>query len=58
MSSVAGSAGGVHFDEQALKRGVTSVRHPLTRALLALTFIPGSSMPSATSLSAACSRPT
>jgi uncharacterized membrane protein YoaK (UPF0700 family) len=29
------------FDEQALRRGVASVRHPLTRALLVLTFTTG-----------------
>lgn len=29
------------FDEEALKRGVASVRHPLTRALLMLTFTTG-----------------
>jgi uncharacterized membrane protein YoaK (UPF0700 family) len=29
------------FDEDALKRGVASVRHPLTRALLVLTFTTG-----------------
>jgi uncharacterized membrane protein YoaK (UPF0700 family) len=29
------------FDEQALRRGVESVRHPLTRALLVLTFTTG-----------------
>lgn len=29
------------FDEGALKRGVASIRHPLTRALLALTFTTG-----------------
>jgi uncharacterized membrane protein YoaK (UPF0700 family) len=29
------------FDEQALKRGATSLRHPLTRALLVLTFTTG-----------------
>jgi uncharacterized membrane protein YoaK (UPF0700 family) len=38
MSVVAGSAS---FNEQALKRGVASVRHPLTRALLVLTFSTG-----------------
>lgn len=41
MSATAGSTAGPLFDEQALKRGVTSVRHPLTRALLALTFTTG-----------------
>jgi uncharacterized membrane protein YoaK (UPF0700 family) len=38
MNVVAGSAG---FNEDALKRGVASVRHPLTRALLVLTFSTG-----------------
>jgi uncharacterized membrane protein YoaK (UPF0700 family) len=32
---------GAPFDEQALKRGVASVRHPLPRALLVLTFTTG-----------------
>ncbi|MBV8218674.1 MAG: DUF1275 domain-containing protein [Solirubrobacterales bacterium] len=41
MSSVAGSAGADQFNEEALKRGVASVRHPLSRALLALTFTTG-----------------
>jgi uncharacterized membrane protein YoaK (UPF0700 family) len=41
MSTHAESAGALHFDEEALKRGVTSVRHPLSRALLALTFSTG-----------------
>jgi uncharacterized membrane protein YoaK (UPF0700 family) len=40
MSGVTGPRT-VHFDEAALKRGVASVRHPLTRALLALTFTTG-----------------
>ena len=40
MNALAGSAD-ASFDEAALKRGVTSVRHPLTRALLALTFTTG-----------------
>jgi uncharacterized membrane protein YoaK (UPF0700 family) len=36
------SAAGVPaFDEEALKRGAASVRHPLTRALLVLTFTTG-----------------
>lgn len=38
---VASWAGSGEFDEQALKRGATSVRHPLTRALLVLTFTTG-----------------
>jgi uncharacterized membrane protein YoaK (UPF0700 family) len=41
MSTIAGSASAVHFNEEALKRGVASVRHPLSRALLALTFTTG-----------------
>jgi uncharacterized membrane protein YoaK (UPF0700 family) len=41
MSTIAGSAGAVHFNEEARKRGVASVRHPLSRALLALTFTTG-----------------
>jgi uncharacterized membrane protein YoaK (UPF0700 family) len=40
MDAVAGSVAG-RFDERALKRGVASVRHPLTRALIALTFTTG-----------------
>jgi uncharacterized membrane protein YoaK (UPF0700 family) len=40
MNAVAESAAG-RFDEEALKRGVASVRHPLARALLALTFTTG-----------------
>ena len=41
MSSMAGSGSAAHFDEAALKRGAGSVRHPLARALLALTFTTG-----------------
>jgi uncharacterized membrane protein YoaK (UPF0700 family) len=41
MNSMAGSPGVPHFDEAALKRGAGSLRHPLTRALLALTFTTG-----------------
>ena len=41
MNAVAGPAGAGRFDEEALKRGVASVRHPLTRALLVLTFTTG-----------------
>jgi uncharacterized membrane protein YoaK (UPF0700 family) len=41
MNRVAGSASVARFDEDALKRGVASVRHPLTRALLVLTFTTG-----------------
>lgn len=41
MNTVAGSARAGDFGEEALKRGVTSVGHPLTRALLVLTFTTG-----------------
>src|SRR5438067_11522324 len=41
MNPVARSAHARRFDEEALKRGVASVRHPLTLALLALTFTTG-----------------
>jgi uncharacterized membrane protein YoaK (UPF0700 family) len=41
MSVAAGSATIRQFNEEALKRGVGSVRHPLTRALLVLTFTTG-----------------
>jgi uncharacterized membrane protein YoaK (UPF0700 family) len=41
VNAVAGSTGAARFDEEALKRGVASVRHPLTRALLLLTFTTG-----------------
>ena len=41
MSATAGQPPAPMFSEEALKRGVTSVRHPLTRALLALTFTTG-----------------
>jgi uncharacterized membrane protein YoaK (UPF0700 family) len=41
MNAMAGSAGAPHFDEAALKRGAGSVRHPLARALLTLTFTTG-----------------
>src|SRR5579884_2371618 len=41
MSTTTGSTGAGGFDEQALKRGVASVQHPLTRALLVLTFTTG-----------------
>lgn len=40
MNAMASSIAG-RFDEVALKRGVASVRHPLTRALIALTFTTG-----------------
>lgn len=38
---VMGASLGGSFDEGAVMRGVRSVRHPLTRALLALTFTTG-----------------
>jgi uncharacterized membrane protein YoaK (UPF0700 family) len=41
MNSMAGSAAARHFDAAALKRGAGSVRHPLARALLSLTFTTG-----------------
>src|SRR5690242_46024 len=41
MNSMAASPGAPRFDEAAIKRGAASVRHPLTRALLALTFSTG-----------------
>jgi uncharacterized membrane protein YoaK (UPF0700 family) len=41
MNAVAGSSTSHQFNEDALKRGITSVRHPLTRALLVLTFTTG-----------------
>src|SRR5690349_12569634 len=41
MNAIVGSATPARFDEQALKRGATSVRHPLSRALLTLTFTTG-----------------
>src|SRR5947199_1545568 len=41
MSTIAGSAGAGEFNEEALRRGVASIRHPLSRALLALTFTTG-----------------
>src|SRR5947209_12851488 len=40
MSAVTGAIA-THFDEEALKRGSTSVRHPLARALLVMTFTTG-----------------
>lgn len=40
MSAVTGAVA-TRFDEEALKRGSTSVRHPLARALLTLTFTTG-----------------
>jgi uncharacterized membrane protein YoaK (UPF0700 family) len=41
MQGVADTSHAPHFDERALMRGVASVRHPLTRALLVLTFTTG-----------------
>ena len=41
MSTMAGSRSARYVDEAALKRGAGSVRHPLARALLALTFTTG-----------------
>jgi uncharacterized membrane protein YoaK (UPF0700 family) len=41
MSSMAGFGSAPHIDETSLKRGAGSVRHPLARALLALTFTTG-----------------
>lgn len=41
MNAVAGARTRPGFNEEALKRGVASVRHPLTRALLVLTFTTG-----------------
>jgi uncharacterized membrane protein YoaK (UPF0700 family) len=41
VPSEAGSASVPRFNEAALKRGVGSIRHPLTRALIVLTFSTG-----------------
>jgi uncharacterized membrane protein YoaK (UPF0700 family) len=41
MNASVGSAPARPFDEQALMQGVASVGHPLTRALLVLTFTTG-----------------
>jgi uncharacterized membrane protein YoaK (UPF0700 family) len=41
MNAIAGSRSATPFNEEALRRGVASVRHPLTRALLVLTFTTG-----------------
>src|SRR6516225_3672469 len=41
MSTMAGPATVPRFDAAAFKRGAASVRHPLARALLALTFTTG-----------------
>src|SRR3954453_20991312 len=41
MGGLVGSASAAAFDKAALRRGVGSVRHPLARALLALTFTTG-----------------
>src|SRR5881397_3790090 len=41
MSETAASAQPARFDQEALGHAVRSIRHPLTRALLALTFTTG-----------------
>lgn len=41
MNAVGGSSTAHPFDEDELRRGISSVRHPLTRALLVLTFTTG-----------------
>jgi uncharacterized membrane protein YoaK (UPF0700 family) len=41
MNALAASSDGDAFDEKALLRGVASVGHPLTRALLVFTFTTG-----------------
>jgi uncharacterized membrane protein YoaK (UPF0700 family) len=41
MNSMAGSPRALRFDEAAIKRGAGNLRHPLARALLALTFTTG-----------------
>jgi uncharacterized membrane protein YoaK (UPF0700 family) len=41
MNALPGASNAAVFDEEALKRGVVSVSHPLTRALLVLTFTTG-----------------
>jgi uncharacterized membrane protein YoaK (UPF0700 family) len=41
MNAFAASGGSQRFDEEAFKRGATSVRHPLARLLLVLTFTTG-----------------
>lgn len=41
MNAVADSIKPGQFDENALRRNIGSIRHPLTRALLALTFTTG-----------------
>src|SRR5436853_4076193 len=41
MNAPATSASSKPFNEDALKRGVASVKHPLARALLVLTFTTG-----------------
>jgi uncharacterized membrane protein YoaK (UPF0700 family) len=41
MNAAAGAAKAAPFDEEALKRAAASVRHPLARALLLLTFTTG-----------------
>jgi uncharacterized membrane protein YoaK (UPF0700 family) len=41
VTNALGAANAAHFDEQALRCDAASVRHPLTRALLVLTFSTG-----------------
>jgi uncharacterized membrane protein YoaK (UPF0700 family) len=41
MNAFAASSSSPRFDEEALTRGATSVRHPLARLLLVLTFTTG-----------------
>jgi uncharacterized membrane protein YoaK (UPF0700 family) len=41
MSAVPAASPGDDFDEKTLMRGVASIRHPLTRAVLVLTFTTG-----------------
>jgi uncharacterized membrane protein YoaK (UPF0700 family) len=41
MSDMATSAGSATYDPESLKRAASSVRHPLARALLVLTFTTG-----------------
>jgi uncharacterized membrane protein YoaK (UPF0700 family) len=41
MAAAAGAASAGSLDEEAFRRGAASVRHPLTRALVVLTFTTG-----------------
>ena len=41
IRSLSGAMGSIGFDEEALRSGAASIRHPITRALLALTFTTG-----------------